>query len=249
MLTNDTWIFLTLSGCALFGVLAIWFPKGRLSDACVSLFFLLISIATWWFLRQIFPSLEEWGMDDSREAYVFGSLLVLAGFVWMFLPSLVEESWLRYFFRVGSVSFFLFGVSLIMNAALRAPPIINIAHQKTSPRWCEEKVEASCLPMAYKEHRVTILVFSAEWCVPCQWFERYTLPDQILQERFRRGNYGTVRAELNTNRDLAARFEVVGVPTTLFLSNDGTELGRTVGYVSPESVLKVLDLSEKKLKK
>lgn len=113
--------------------------------------------------------------------------------------------------------------------------------QKPGIQWEEyspEKVEeakASGTPV--------MMDFYADWCVPCLELERvtYTDPEVIdATSEFKKLKVDLTRYESERSQKLREEFEVRGVPTIVFINEDGEEIdgARVVGFLNPESFLK-----------
>jgi len=75
----------------------------------------------------------------------------------------------------------------------------------------------------------------ADWCKPCQQMETdtYTDPaviDMILEE------FIPVKINTDSQPSLAAQYNIQYVPTIIYLTPNGTEVHRTVGYRSASQI-------------
>ena len=84
-----------------------------------------------------------------------------------------------------------------------------------------------------------VIDFSADWCVPCREMERTTFVDPAVV----READGIVRLRANLTAENAANeaiikeFTVEGVPTMVFIDDQGVIRKRRVGYVGPGEFL------------
>jgi thioredoxin:protein disulfide reductase len=115
-----------------------------------------------------------------------------------------------------------------------------IGHKVTID-W-QEYNEAT-LQAALTAGRPVIIDFSATWCIPCKELEHVTFASQPVVDRAQ--GFVTLKADLTDDRspvvrDLKQRFQVLGVPTVVFLGPDGTEIPelRFTGVIRPDEFLK-----------
>lgn len=88
------------------------------------------------------------------------------------------------------------------------------------------------LDKAKKERKPVVLVFSAEWCVPCKKFDRETLADERVIRLLDRCVF--LKIDTDKEPDLAKQFEVVGLPDTRFLNSEGNAVKRLEQRLDPE---------------
>ena len=78
----------------------------------------------------------------------------------------------------------------------------------------------------------TMKYFSATWCGPCKTFK--PIMNEIAGE-----GYSVQVIDIDQQQDLAARYNVRSVPTTI-IEQDGIEVDRIIGSVSKQQVLSKL---------
>jgi thiol:disulfide interchange protein len=83
---------------------------------------------------------------------------------------------------------------------------------------------------------VLLLDFTASWCPPCKAMEASTWHEPDVVEWIERE---AVALKLDVDREFqrAAQMGVSGVPTIVFVSGEGRELGRFSGYRDAEGFL------------
>lgn len=91
----------------------------------------------------------------------------------------------------------------------------------------EEEVMSSDIPV--------VVDFSATWCGPCRMLA--PVLDELSAEY--RDRIRFVKADIDDEPELAARFGVAAVPTLIFLKN-GEVREKTVGYRKKEEVEEIL---------
>jgi thioredoxin:protein disulfide reductase len=104
---------------------------------------------------------------------------------------------------------------------------------------------AATLASARNDHKPVVLDFSADWCVPCREMERTTFTDPTVVKGAQ--GFLLMRANLTAdspaNEALTKRYNVQGVPTTIFIDAAGQVRERRVGYIGPSDFLKYLHTS------
>lgn len=107
--------------------------------------------------------------------------------------------------------------------------------------------------LAKKSEKPVIIDFYADWCIPCHELDRYTYSNpKVIQalEPFVRLKVDVTNPNTREAMESIERFEVLGVPTILFLDSNGKEVQRSriTGYVAAAEFLKILEPVEKTFK-
>jgi thiol:disulfide interchange protein DsbD len=92
--------------------------------------------------------------------------------------------------------------------------------------------------------------FYADWCVPCLELERVTFTDESVisaVSEFKKLKVDLTRYESERSTELRKQFEVMGVPTIVFIGEDGEERedARVVGFLNPDDFLKKVGKAKK----
>lgn len=105
------------------------------------------------------------------------------------------------------------------------------------------------LQEARKRNRPIFVDFYAVWCGPCKMMDKYTFTNPEVVAYVEQ-NYLAykVDAEKGEGPALANRFRVRAYPTTVFLSPQGVEVGRQIGYVDAQQFLALLRKYQKDAK-
>jgi thiol:disulfide interchange protein DsbD len=93
--------------------------------------------------------------------------------------------------------------------------------------------------------RPTVVDFSASWCLPCLELDRKTFSDARVREALSRRELfkaDMTQARAEETIALAQQFEILGVPTVIFLDESGKERRelRLVGFEEPGEFLERL---------
>lgn len=82
--------------------------------------------------------------------------------------------------------------------------------------------------VANSDGRYTMVDLYAEWCIACKEFEHLTFPKPEVQAQMQNMQLLKVDVTKNTLKDQAVleHYQVLGLPTLLFFSPDGTDLTR-----------------------
>ncbi len=132
------------------------------------------------------------------------------------------------------------GLLVVAGGAWLALPLVSA---RAEPGWTPYTPEA--IARARADGRPVVIDFFADWCLPCKELDRNTFSDaRVLEETER---FVLLKADLTSFesqpvRDLRERFEVIGVPTIVFIDGRGTELRdlRLYGFEGPDAFLQRL---------
>lgn len=89
------------------------------------------------------------------------------------------------------------------------------------------------------ENKKLFLVFNADWCRYCLQMEKETFRHPAVIAYVNR-NFIPISVNSDREQDVAAEFNVRGLPSTWFLSEDGKRIGNRPGFIAAEEMLKIL---------
>ncbi|OOF49940.1 protein-disulfide reductase DsbD [Rodentibacter genomosp. 1] len=171
------------------------------------------------------------------------ALLASSFFVWFALQ--MPKNGLGYAVKVLSFVCAMMAVQPLQNliwqeqsglqSALNNPEISHIKFQRIQN--LQELDEA----LAKNPHNMALLDLYADWCVACKEFERYTFSDKRVQNAFEKILLLQVDMTKNSaeNKAIMERYQVLGLPTILFLDRSGKEISgsRITGFMDAEHFL------------
>lgn len=119
---------------------------------------------------------------------------------------------------------------------------------KPGIKW--ESYSPEKLEQAKESGTPVMMDFYADWCVPCLELERVTFTDSEVIDatsNFKKLKVDLTRYESERSTELREQFEVRGVPTIVFIGEDGNEIedARVVGFLGPDSFLKKVEQVKK----
>jgi thiol:disulfide interchange protein DsbD len=105
------------------------------------------------------------------------------------------------------------------------------------------------LAAALAAGKIAMVDFSADWCVPCHELENFTFTDRrVIAEA---ADFAAFKVDLTRYDSAEAeswrkRFEIPGVPTVIFLTPQGHEVGaaRVVGFLAADQFLERMKLAK-----
>jgi thioredoxin:protein disulfide reductase len=105
-----------------------------------------------------------------------------------------------------------------------------------------EAFDEQALAATLEGGRPAMLDFTADWCAPCHELERFTFSDRRVKEATR--DFRAFKVDLTKYQSPDAerwrrQYGINGVPTVVFLSPDGNEVGpaRVEGFIPPARFL------------
>lgn len=119
----------------------------------------------------------------------------------------------------------------------------NISIQKqpegSAPReiaWLTDYDKA--LRQAKKEDKLVVIDFFATWCAPCKKMEKTTFADERVQRKMLK--FVPVKIDVDRQRQIAIKYRIEGMPTTMIVGSDGKPITSAIGYLDADRFLKVL---------
>ncbi|MBF0507376.1 MAG: thioredoxin fold domain-containing protein [Deltaproteobacteria bacterium] len=95
------------------------------------------------------------------------------------------------------------------------------------------------LEKAKKENKLVFVDFTADYCGVCVKMEKDVFSKQEVAESLNQ-HYVAVRVNTVKDRDLAVNYQIRGIPTFWMLSAKGDKLGRIIGYMDADQMIKML---------
>lgn len=186
---------------------------------------LLIGVAIYFLLPQLSRA------NDPLGAWL-GVLGIFAGLLLGFLDHAPGYS---KGFKLGRG---IFGILVIIASAwltqqalfARAPEIV----------W--QKYQGETLESYLQSGKPVFIDFYADWCAPCKELDKKTFTDERVIAEAK--NFTMIKVDCTlpnaATRSFMERFQVVGMPTLIFLKPDGQELGqlRGIGFIGPDDFLR-----------
>lgn len=95
------------------------------------------------------------------------------------------------------------------------------------------------LATAKREHKLLVLDFNAEWCVPCRRMEKTTLVDRRVAELL--DHIVFVRVDTDRHSEIAQKLGVVGLPDIRFVLPDGRMIRQLRGFQDADPFAALLE--------
>ena len=189
---------------------------------------------------------------------VFGVVLLGLGFFYIglaFFPAYVMHViiltllaggvYLGFLERTGTRQFAFRAFKAVAGTAIVVAGIMVFFNlQKEAVDW--ENYSRERLEYARENNIPAIIDFYADWCIPCLELERNTFTDPRVIEATKpmiRLKVDMTHFDSPESQELRKKFEVIGVPTIIFLDQDGQEVrkARIVGFMNADNFLRNLD--------
>lgn len=81
-----------------------------------------------------------------------------------------------------------------------------------------------------------VIKFGAEWCSPCKVYD--PVFEQVSKEVT---DYEFLKVDIEDDPELAGKYKITSVPTTIYLDNNEVEIGRISGALSAANLIKFLE--------
>ncbi len=173
-------------------------------------------------------------------------LVILGTFIGAFSPLESEADWKKKMGKAFGILLIIAGGSLVFSLFFRFfnPGIASservIQSIEEAPFWISS--DEVGFQQARLEEKLVVIDFYAEWCSACQELDEKTWTDEkVLSEL---SEFIPVKLDLTRNNESTEfyqnRYQIIGLPTVIFFSPTGAELGRFEGFKSPEEILQDL---------
>jgi thiol:disulfide interchange protein DsbD len=188
------------------------------------------------------PRAGEW-MEGVKKIFGWVLLAMAAYFLRSVLPAPLDKWLLPGMLAVGAIAIFVTRLGLKWPiragaaAVLAAIAIFFVPHELRG--WQPYAAEA------IGAGRPAIIDFSADWCLPCLELEKKTFTDPRVRDAL--GRRALLKADMTKISSpesiaLAEKFGILGVPTVIFLDQNGNERQelRLVGFEDADRFLERL---------
>lgn len=215
---------------------------------------ILLAVAVW-MLSRILPG--------QLVMFFWAGLLIIPAVYMGILNPMKQTGWANFWRGLGLV-FAIYGVILMIGAAMGNDNPLEPLEQKTNPfinypasKYSAENPEATFITIktnddfdrqlnqATLKNKITMLDFYADWCISCKEMDRHTFTDPNVKAKLQK--MVLLRADVTNNdiedRALEERLKVIAPPTILFFDKDGSEIvsQRIVGEKNAEQFLQHLE--------
>ncbi|OOF53197.1 protein-disulfide reductase DsbD [Rodentibacter genomosp. 2] len=251
------------------GALLYVAQSGDLATGAITLYLLALGMGIPLMLitlfgNKILPKSGEW-MNTVKQSFGF-VMLALPVFL---LSRILPEGWEPRLWSLLATTFFVwfalqmpknglgYGVKVLsfVCAMVAVQPLQNLMWQHPLGQQSAVKnTEISHIKfqriqnlqeldevLAKNPHNIALLDLYADWCVACKEFERYTFSDKSVQNALEKMLVLQVDMTKNSteNKAIMARYQVLGLPTILFLDRSGNEISgsRITGFMDAEVFL------------
>jgi len=125
-------------------------------------------------------------------------------------------------------------VALLVVEGILYTLIVMSAETESKVKWLYDYDQA--LVRARYENKPILVYFYTDWCGWCKKLDAETYGNETVAALLNE-SFISLKVDAEEHVDLAEEYDVVGYPTIVFLSPDGEEIGRIVGYEPPDKFL------------
>ena len=210
--------------------------------------FILLMMAVY-FLKSLFPSLLAYNL-------ALALIMFLGGIYLAWIDSVPGSG--RIFSYVRNVVGMAFFAAALYTTVAGLQGSIGSAQVRSAAKNQGESIQwlpysESILSRASQENKPVFIDFYADWCAPCKELDDHTFaaPEVVARSK----EFIMLKVDLTSaanpqSESLRKKFQVLGVPTLIFLEPDGLEITslRGTGFETKEVFLKNMDhvLQQKK---
>lgn len=223
-------------------------------------FFLALGLGSPYLFLAVFSgkikSLPRAGTWMEAVKYIFGFILI--GMALYFLDPILPEILSKYalpVFMIFSALYLIFIdkkankiigfkiFKIVLSVAVIALSVyLLIPSEKQSPAW--ETYASAAYEQALNSNQKIMIDFYADWCIPCKELDALTFSDERVIEKSK--EFVTYKVDMtqtmsDQTETIRNKFEIVGMPTILFIDSEGNEVERVTGFVNAEEMLKIMN--------
>jgi thioredoxin-related protein len=89
------------------------------------------------------------------------------------------------------------------------------------------------------ENKKVFLVFNADWCRYCLQMEKETFANPTVITYVNR-NFVPISVNTDKEQRIASKYNVRGLPSTWFISENGEKIGNRPGYIPADEMISIL---------
>lgn len=246
-------------GPLILGLVAYVGAKGDPVHGFFLFFFLALGLGMPYLFLALFsgkikalPGSGEW-MEGVRR--IFGFVLIGAAvyFIAPLLPGVLNTSALPVFGIVAAAYLLFFDktahrapafkkIKIVLSLLVIATSAYALVPEDTT-RIGREEFSRAAYETALENKRKVVIIFHADWCIPCRQLEKQTLSDPAVVDNLERFKVFAVDmthgADAETRR-IQGRFDVQGVPTLVILDSRGNVAEKIAGMIEPGDFVDLL---------
>ncbi|MFA3781445.1 protein-disulfide reductase DsbD [Melioribacteraceae bacterium 4301-Me] len=183
--------------------------------------FLLLGMAIY-FIAPIFPK--------AFNSYLLPAFMFFAAFWLLFIDKMANNvKGFRIFKIIFSIVIMLISVYAMLPSSKNEPEWVKFSNEKYS--------------QAINQKQKIILDFYADWCIPCKELDASTFSDsRVIKESssFKMFKVDMTKTASEETESLRKQFNIIGMPTVIFINSNGEEVKRLTGFVNADEFLSIM---------